>query len=504
MNDGVASSWSRVEGGGAARSPVRGGVRRPVAARAIRAVRAVGVPGMPGMSGGADRVGVVRAGDAGRMLLVGLAVAVGWSTALVAGASGAIALFTLVGLAALAAGVVVPVAGLMGVGLLCCIDSVSRVYLMSGGLLRWNTFNYLLMAVMVVGLPRLVRERSAQALLIAGLVAVQVLGLVHSQNRASGYQVVLGLASFLGILMVVRSVGWRPRWFLWLAYVVAVVSGVGSGVLLGIGAGASEMNKNSYAYFPLCGVLAICAVLPLAGRRGPWLRVFVPLLLVNVFWVFATGSRGVTVVALLGVGWMMLCLPSAGLRAWTLLAGAVAVVLLAGAAATQLEYSLERIGMTLDTTRSLANRTSGRSDLAVAGVALFLSNPLGVGTGSFSFEYARISREISVTSFEGKNLAAHSAWVRTLAENGLVGFGLLAGFVWSFVARGLRAADRRIRWTGIMTGLVLGVSFLATEFQSKPLWLLGAMVVAIGEPGRRIGVVGTGVARRVGQGRGGG
>lgn len=433
------------------------------------------------------------------MFLVAAAVTIGWLTACIWGVASAIALFTLAGMACLLAGVLAPAAGLMGVGILCCIDSISRVYLMSGGVLRWNTFNYVLLVLLFVRLPLALRERSGQAFMITCLVLLQSIELFHSQNRESGVQIVLGVASFLGILTVVRAARHRVRLFLWLAYLVAVISAVGSGVLLALGAGASEMNKNSYAYFPLCGVLAICGVLPLAGSKGPWLKVFVPLVLVNVMWVFATGSRGTTVLAFCGVVWMLASLPSASLRMGAIGAAGAATLLLAVVASSQIEYSLERIEKSMDSSRSLANRTSGRSDLAIAGWNLFLSNPLGVGTGSFSVEYARISRQIGVTSFEGKNLAAHSGWIRVLAENGFIGFGLLAGFVATFFMQSQRLENRSFRWSGMMTSVILGLAFLTTEFQSKPLWLLAALTLVVRGFAQLIGShsVGRGMASQV-------
>src|SRR5690606_14757453 len=106
---------------------------------------------------------------------------------------------------------------------------------------------------------------------------------------------------------------------------------------------------------------------------------------------------------------------------------------------------------------------------------IFREHPLGVGTGSFPASWARLGPRPGISSFmRGRRFSAHSAWVRTLAENGVLGILLFTGFVTSFGLAGLRRRTRRLRVLGIMTSAVLAVAFISTEFQSKPVWFLAA------------------------------
>src|SRR5690606_20366556 len=97
------------------------------------------------------------------------------------------------------------------------------------------------------------------------------------------------------------------------------------------------------------------------------------------------------------------------------------------------EYTATRLEQTFDSSTSISKRTSGRSDLVAVGWQMFLDRPLGNGTGSFARNYARASLDQGVEFHAGREMAAHSAWVKVLAENGLPGILLLIAFCCSFV-----------------------------------------------------------------------
>ena len=91
----------------------------------------------------------------------------------------------------------------------------------------------------------------------------------------------------------------------------------------------------------------------------------------------------------------------------------------------RLEYTVNRIALLLDSQELHRARTSGRSNLALDGWQIFADHPLlGVGTGGFAAVRIERSDRTGTRGFANKKLAAHSAWIKALAENGL--FGLMA------------------------------------------------------------------------------
>jgi hypothetical protein len=390
-----------------------------------------------------------------------------------------IAILTVVGFILLAYGLIRPGIGLSGAALLCTIDSISRAHLMSGGLLRWNTFNYALIVLAILKLPLLAKWTCAPLRIAAALSAILALQLIQSEDFDAGAQHLLGLISFFGLLAVARSVKNDRAAFLNAACLSAIISVTGAGVLLSLGAGSSAMNQNAYAYFPLAGSFAACAALPLVASSSSWRRVLLPLILLNCGWAAATGSRAGMLLALLCFIWMLTAFPGIRTKVTASVAAGLCTLFLLVIASDKFAYTWERLQRTMDGSRTLANRTSGRSDLFLRGWALFLEQPLGAGTGSFASAQLDDATPLQNSSIAEKRLQAHSAWIKTLAENGLQGLLLLLALVASFwrTTRGL--GDPQIRISGIFTSLILAAAFLATEFQSKPLWMLAAMSASL-------------------------
>ena len=138
----------------------------------------------------------------------------------------------------------------------------------------------------------------------------------------------------------------------------------------------------------------------------------------------------------------------------------------------------QRFSKVFDTERSLANRTSGRSELALAAWQVFREHPLGVGSGAFPYYWSERERGAVLAGQSGMKLA-HSAWMKVLSENGLPGFILLTFYVGSFALVALRSGNPSVRRLGLMTTAVLATGYLAQEFVAKGLWLtaVGASVV---------------------------
>ena len=149
--------------------------------------------------------------------------------------------------------------------------------------------------------------------------------------------------------------------------------------------------------------------------------------------------------------------------------------------ADRLEYVQHRLDKSIDTEYSLASRTSGRSDLAIGGWRMFLANPIkGVGTGGFAVSWARLPDREGMSDYRaGKDSEAHSGWIKTLAEAGLPGFLLHAGFVLSFAIAGWRTGGRQQFYLGLLVTVSLIVAFISTEFQAKGIWFFAAGAVVV-------------------------
>ncbi|HEX7571702.1 MAG TPA: hypothetical protein VF514_01310, partial [Bacteroidota bacterium] len=129
----------------------------------------------------------------------------------------------------------------------------------------------------------------------------------------------------------------------------------------------------------------------------------------------------------------------------------------------------------LDSEQSMVGRTSGRSDLAYGGLLIFLDHPFGVGTGGFTVAWAKMGFRQSLSGYGyGANREAHAGWIKVLAENGFLGFFVLAAFAVSFAVMGWRKRRAGLFSVGLFVTSVLLVAWVSTEFASKGIWFLTA------------------------------
>ncbi len=225
---------------------------------------------------------------------------------------------------------------------------------------------------------------------------------------------------------------------------------------------------------PLTGLFAICLAFPFVERPGRQARL-VLLAVANLMAVFLSHSRGGM---LIGLGCALFVTTSLrGFR--SRLTAVVATVLLVVAASVEFtdvqQLAIHRVRKLLDPHASLTERTSGRVDLLLGGWYLFTEHPwVGVGTGGFSNAWRDLPDVEGVSRFRSEPKAAHAGWIKTLAENGVVGGALLLAYVLSFGVIGRRVGDRSLRRLGLLTTVVLGLAFVSTEFQMKGLWFLAA------------------------------
>jgi len=74
---------------------------------------------------------------------------------------------------------------------------------------------------------------------------------------------------------------------------------------------------------------------------------------------------------------------------------------------------------------------------------------------------------------------AHSAWIKTLAENGIPGIIFMTAFTLSFALNGLRQNREGMLLFGVFISLALITAFVAKEFRGKSLWFLTASGIAL-------------------------
>jgi hypothetical protein len=378
------------------------------------------------------------------------------------------------GLTMVTVGLYRPELGLVGAALLCVIDAPARVYLLTGGVLRWNTFNYLLLLVALVGLPTLLRMRGAPILLLFAISMLMAVEVVISPDLDFGLQHLINLFSTFGLLVYFAHGGESDEVWWWLA-VVAGLTGAGGGLVFYLQRlSLTYINPNTWAQCPLTAVLALCLGFPFARttRRQIMLG---SLAAINVAWVFLSGSRGSLLVALIGVLFLVAATPGVTRRALY-----VAFLLTIGVSGATLfgnlqSVALRRVSRLLDPSVALVSRTNGRSDLALGGWRIFSAHPFGVGTGGFASAWAELRHRDGLSSFkENIKFQAHAGWIKILAENGAPGILLLGSFVISFAVTGRRAPQRQLRLIGYLTTGVLACAWISLEFQSKGLWLLAA------------------------------
>jgi O-Antigen ligase len=411
--------------------------------------------------------------------LTALSVVV-WAAGAAVGLTASLAILTGLGFLAAAVGLRFPPIGLLGIGMLCALEPLMTVYLFTGGLLRWNTFNYWLLLTVVLFPSWALIRGDLQVALFFAAVLLLALELLPSPDWIGGAQDVLALAAGFGLLVYFRrAIAYPEAWF-WMGILTGAVSAGGGMLFFAQEAQLPVINPNALAFLPVTALFAACLSMPLVALRG---RGQVSLALLsgfNLAWIFLTGSRGSMLVGTVCSLFLVLSVRGLGPRA---IATTLVALLTVGSIAQfpkLREMALGRVGLITSPTESLLTRTSGRSDLALAGWYMFTNHPLGVGTGGFATKLYSLDHQRGVADWAtGHRKPAHSGWVKLLAENGAPGFVLLGGFVVSFLITGWRSGSRSLFLLCALTTTSLSLGFLSTEYQSKGLWFLAAGTIAL-------------------------
>jgi MFS family permease len=354
----------------------------------------------------------------GRRLIIGIVLA--WCVAAIAGFAAGLTLLTVAGFLLTLAGLRTAYLGCFGIGMLATLDALTRVFLLTGGLLRWNSFNYLMIIALLLAPGKAQRLSDVHTQLLLAFFLLLTLQLAFTPDLAVGLHTILNLTAPFGILLYLSRTGYSRPVLIWLAWITGVLAAAGGLVYFMQIESLPEMNMNAWSAFPLTALFSICIAYQLAT---PALQLKLgTLAIVNTLWVFLSGSRGGMFIALVCLTFLLIHTKRVEhrLSLFVFCPAVAAVVLTVFSGIT--DFALHRVTMLFDSERALESRTSGRSDLYVAGWRLFRSNPLGVGTGGFGREFAELGDRDLI--FVGKDIQAHSAWTKTLVENGAIGFVL--------------------------------------------------------------------------------
>lgn len=450
--------------GAATRPPRAVGAIRRGAAGARREARAT-----------ADEASVM-ATEAQRWAVVVLTVIVpACLAALFVGLRPALTVIAGCGILGALAGLRRPILGLYAVGVLCTVDAMTRVYLMDGGWLRWNTFNYLLLLVSMLGLPFLLRFRNGQLRLLQALALLLAVGLLRTPDMARGMQDVLGMFAVFGLLVYFARAAGEPEIWHWLGIVTGMLGALIGLVFFAGVEPAGRIDPNAWSLSSLTALFAIGFAYPgaIAARRGA--LALGALAAVNAGWIFLSGSRGSMLAAGCVLAYLLSVTPGLHRKVGLLLVGVALAVGVASRFSELERHSLSRITRLFDSERDLTNRTSHRWSLVIGGWRIFVAHPvIGVGTGGFIPAWRNMRDVSDIPGFEAvaQGREAHAAWVKVLAENGLPGGLLLAAVVASFAVAGWR--QPRYRALGVYASVTIGAIFISTEFQSKGIWFLAA------------------------------
>ena len=361
--------------------------------------------------------------------------------------------------------------GLLGIAILCTLDSLTRTFLLSGGLFRWNTVNYWLLLVILINFTLFLRFNDINTRLLQWLLILMVLMLSISLFFESGVQSILNIGTVFGIMIYFARALKEKDTLYWMGMLCGVTGAIGGAAFYLQAEKLPYLNPNSFSQFPLIAMFAVCLALPNAikNKRGRFF--FLLMIVINLFWVFISGSRGSLLTGFVCVICFVLILRNFSWITLFIIIGICATYWLSTTLLDQQVVALNRIEKLFDQSYTLAQRTSGRSDIAWTGWQIFLKQPVGIGTGSFK-EGASF---LNIAG--GKERAAHSGWIKTLAENGVLGFILMFAWVVSFFFKGIRSDEHEKKITGLLVTLVLAVSFISKEFQGKDLWFLVAGAV---------------------------
>jgi hypothetical protein len=350
---------------------------------------------------------------------------------------------------------------------------------LTGGLWRYNTVGYGFVFLALTGLPQLVRCRDVPTRLLQAFGVVVALGLLWSPDPALGLQVLLDVLAVFGLVAVFGSIAHDDESWYWVGLVGGSLA-AGCGLLYFVNRHSIPFtNPNAFVFAPLTGLFAVCVAFARGATTARRELVLGGLAVINGLWAFLSTSRGGFLAAGVCMAFLLFEVRDVRKRAVLVVGAALLVVAVTSAFSELGQQAAGRIAILFDSSARMRARTSGRSDLVVGAWEIFTRHPFGVGTGGFEATWATLGSVGGQRAFMhvGERFPAHAGWMKVLAEDGFVGFAVLASLTLSFALVPWRRGDRRLRNLGVLTALAFGVSLAANEFHLKGLFFLPAAVV---------------------------
>ncbi len=397
-----------------------------------------------------------------------------WLSSFAFGFETAVGILTLIGLGGAVIGLFIPTLGLLSISMLCTLDPITRVYVMTGGIFRWNTVNYLLILTMILCLPVVGRLRDVHTRILEAFLLLLLLGLTYSSDFENGIVSFLNISSILGLMVYFcRALG-DGKVLLWVGIVNGTVAAVGATVYFISMNSIAYINPNAWALYPLTGLFCVCLAVASVKPGSTMHYVLSFLGMVNVVLAFLSGSRGAMLMALACLFYLLFTMGDAVARGTICVTGILMAGMLLMTFNEQGQVALHRVEKLLNDDLSADERTSGRAGIYEIGWDMFLENPFGVGTGGFKEEFAGQS---GTHANRGLQRNAHSAWMMTLVENGFLGWFVFSLYVGSFALMSWIRRREGVLGLGLLVTCVLATSFIAREFQGKGPFLLAAGAV---------------------------
>ncbi len=430
-----------------------------------------------------------------RVKMIAVAIAMLWFASFFIGFKTTIGLMTGLGFALALVGIQAPMYGLIGIGILCSIDSLTRSFLMTGGFLRYNTFNYFLVFLMITFLPLHFRQKDIHTSLMRAFAVLLLLGLIWSPGVKNGILHIVNFVTVFGLYTYFYRCRHNPRMWYLIALTVGLSSACGGAAFFFNRDGLSfvdvreeylindirddnYIDPNALCYFFVTALFALGFGLASNTARGIEQTVLYLLFATNLCWTFLVGSRGGILVASACAVYVLFSARSATRRFQVVAAGIIAVLFVVNAFPQYRDRTIHRVDKLVDQDLTAAERTSSRSDFVVAAWRMFTRNPLGVGTGGFRYSWKNLDNTQGLS--KGKlefEKSSHSAWLKTIAENGFAGTLLFGAFVFSFMYVGFKLGRPDTIAVGMLVTTILSLSFTLTQFQSKGLWFLVAAAI---------------------------
>jgi hypothetical protein len=423
-------------------------------------------------TGAIDRTAETRSSAASMGIILAISTVLIWLAGLVIGFQTSLTVQYTLCLVFAVIGMFIPGLGVLAIGMLSGINAVAGEYILSGGIFRFNTLNYLLLIVMVLALPMLLRLKDPITRWLQFFILLISLELIFSKNIPEGVDDILNITTTFGIVVFLARGLNDELAFYWMGIVNGIL-GFMVGLVFFIQFNQLPYaNPNNWTYMQLAALFSICVSLYYANKFHKPKILLVILALLNTSWIFLSGSRGSLILAILCIGYIFFANRSFTMN--TVLIG-MAILISLWVSTQFIEQqvtTVNRIQLLFNQNESESKRTSKRSELLKAGLEIFSKNPLGIGTGSFREESAQ-------TAYIYSNRPAHSGWVKTLVENGVPGILVLVGFILSFPIQGWKKRGDGRFLLGIFIAICFSAAFVAKEFQEKSLWFLAAYGIVL-------------------------